>query len=73
VTDFMLGTGVAVLNNPFPAVGLGTIFDPLAKPSPAAETLTDAVNAATAQVAGQAATNPAVRSLLSLLTARLPL
>jgi hypothetical protein len=72
VTDFMLGTGVAVLNNPLP-VGLGTIFDPLATPSPAAETLTDAVNDAVDQVVGQAATNPTVSALLTQVTALLPL
>lgn len=73
VTDFMLGTGVVLLNNPFPAVGLGTIFDPLAKPSPAAEKLTDAVNAAVGQVVGQASANPTVSALLTQLTALLPL
>jgi hypothetical protein len=73
VTDFMLGAGVALLNNPFPAYGLGTIFDPLAKPSPAGEKLTDAVNAAVAQVVGQASANPTISALLAQVTALLPL
>jgi hypothetical protein len=73
VIDFMLGTGVAVLNNPFPAYGLGTIFDPAAKPSVAGERLTDAVNAAVGQAVGQASANPTVSALLTQLTALLPL
>jgi len=73
VTDFMLGTGVALLNNPFPAYGLGTIFDPAAKPSVTGEKLTDAVNAAVAQAVGQASANPTVSALLTQLTALLPL
>ena len=71
--NFMLGTGVAVLNNPFPAYGLSTIFDPLAKPSPAGEKLTDAVNAAVGQAVGQATADPTVSALLAQLTALLPL
>ena len=72
VVDFMAGTGVAVLNNPLP-VGLGTVFDPLTTPSPAAENLTDAVNDAVDQVVGQAAANPTVSALLTQVTALLPL
>jgi len=72
VVDFMLGAGVAVYNNPLP-VGLGTIFDPLAQPTPAAEQLTDAVNDAVNQVVGQATSNPTVNSLLTQVTALLPL
>ncbi|MBW8751148.1 MAG: hypothetical protein JF565_06935 [Propionibacteriales bacterium] len=71
--NFMLGTGVALLNNPYPAYGLGTIFDPLAKPSPAGEKLTDAVNAAVGQAVGQATADPTVSALLAQLTALLPL
>lgn len=72
VADFLLGTGVAVYNNPLP-VGFGTIFDPLATPSPAAEQLTDAVNDAVDQVVGQASANPTVSALLTQVTALLPL
>ncbi len=72
VVDVMLGAGVAVYNNPLP-IGLGTIFDPLAQPSPAAEQLTDAVNDAVNQVVGQVSSNPTVNSLLTQVTALLPL
>ncbi|MCW2799219.1 MAG: hypothetical protein JWQ70_691 [Aeromicrobium sp.] len=72
VVDFLLGTGVAVFNNPLP-VGLGTIFDPLAKPTPAAQQLTDTVNDAVDQVTTQVSANPTVASLLGQLTALLPL
>ena len=72
VVDFLLGTGVAVYNNPLP-VGLGTVFDPLAKPTPAAEQLTDALNAAVDDVVGQVTADPTVSSLLTQVTALLPL
>ncbi|MCX6399491.1 MAG: hypothetical protein NTX33_06140 [Propionibacteriales bacterium] len=72
VVDFLLGTGVAVYNNPLP-VGFGTIFDPLATPTPAAEQLTDAVNDAVDQVVGLASANPTVSALLTQVTALLPL
>ncbi|TWG96251.1 hypothetical protein L615_004400000150 [Nocardioides sp. J9] len=72
VVDFLLGTGVAVYNNPLP-VGLGTVFDPLATPSPAAERLTDAIDQAVDDVVGQLSTNPVVSSLLTQVTALLPL
>jgi len=72
VFDLLVGTGVAVFNNPLP-VGLGTIFDPLAKPTPAAEQLTDKVSEVLDDVTGQATSNPTVASLLDQLTALLPL
>lgn len=72
VVDYMLGTGVALFNNPLP-VGLGTIFDPAAKPTPAAQQLTDKVDEAIVQVTDLAATNPAVSSLLDQVLALLPL
>ncbi|KRB77400.1 hypothetical protein ASE01_11835 [Nocardioides sp. Root190] len=72
VVDFLLGTGVAVHNNPLP-VGLGTVFDPLATPTPAAERLTDALNDAVDDVIGQVTADPQVSSLLSQVTALLPL
>jgi hypothetical protein len=70
--NFMLGTGVAVLNNPL-NVGLGSIFDTAAQPSPEAQSLTDAVNDAVDTVVGTAASDPTVDSLLTQLTAALPL
>lgn len=72
VVDFLLGTGVAIYNNPLP-VGLGTVFDPLATPTPAAEQLTDALNDAVDQVLGEATANPTVSDLLTQVTALLPL
>jgi hypothetical protein len=70
--NFMLGTGVAVLNNPL-NVGLGSIFDTAAQPSPEAQSLTDAVNDAVDTVVGTATSDPTVDSLLTQLTAALPL
>ncbi len=72
VVDFLLGTGVALFNNPLP-VGLGTIFDPLAKPTPAAEQLTDKVSEVLDEVTGQITGNPTVSSLLQQLIDALPL
>ncbi len=72
VVDLLVGTGVAVFNNPLP-VGFGTIFDQLAEPNPAAEQLTDAVNDAVNTVVGQVSANPTVASLLDQITALLPL
>jgi hypothetical protein len=70
--NFMLGTGVAVLNNPL-NVGLGTIFDPLATPNPAAQQLTDTVNDAVDKVVSSVTSNPTVDALLGELLAALPL
>lgn len=72
VVDSLVGTGVAVFNNPLP-VGFGTIFDPAAQPTPAAEQLTDAVNGAVDSVTSQATANPTVAALLDQVTALLPL
>lgn len=72
VVDAMLGTGVAVYDNPLP-VGLGTVFDPLTTASPEAQQLTDAVDAAVDQVVGSVAADPTVGALLTQLTGLLPL
>ncbi len=69
--DFLLGTGVAVFDNPLP-VGFGTVFDMADNPTPAAERLSDAVNGAVDQVVGQASANPAVASLLEQIVGLLP-
>jgi len=71
VVDFMLGTGVAVYNNPLP-VGLGTLFGPLYKPSPAGEQLNNAVNSAIQQATDPVTTNPTVAALLEQLLGALP-
>lgn len=72
VVDAMLGTGVAVYDNPLP-VGLGTVFDPLTTASPEAQQLTDAVDAAVDQVVGSVGADPTVGALLTQLTGLLPL
>ncbi|MEV7396695.1 hypothetical protein [Aeromicrobium sp. NPDC092404] len=72
VVDLLVGTGVAVYNNPLP-VGLGTIFDPLATPSPEAQKLTDAVSDAADSVVATVTADPTVSSLLTQLTDLLPL
>lgn len=72
ITDFVLGTGVALFNNPLP-VGLGTVFDPAAQRNAAAEQLTDKVNEALADATEEVTSNPTVASLLAQLTAALPL
>jgi hypothetical protein len=69
--DLLLGTGVAVFDNPLP-VGFGTVFDQVDNPSPAAERLSDAVNDAVELVVGQASANPAVEGLLNQIVALLP-
>lgn len=71
LVDFMLGTGVAVFNNPLP-VGLGTLFGPLYKPSPAGQQLNSAISAAIAQATGPVTTNPTVAALLAQLLGALP-
>jgi hypothetical protein len=71
VVDFMLGTGVAVFNNPLP-VGLGTLFGPLYKPSPAGEQLNNALSAAIQQATDPVTTNPTVAALLAQLLGALP-
>jgi hypothetical protein len=71
VIDFMLGTGVAVFNYPLP-IGLGTLFDPLYKPSPAGEQLNTALSAAIAQATDPVTTNPTVAALLAQILAALP-
>jgi hypothetical protein len=72
VTDFMVGTGVALYNNPLP-VGFGTLLSPLYTPNAAAATLTTEINTAVQGVVTQVSSNPTVSSLLTQLTGALPL
>lgn len=72
VVDFLLGTGVAVYNNPLP-VGLGAILDPLTTPSPEAQSLTDLVDTAVADVLDDVTSTPAVNDLLTQIVGALPL
>jgi hypothetical protein len=71
VTDFMLGTGVALYNNPLP-VGFGTLLDPLYKPSAASEKLLNEINSTVQGVVNQVSTNPTVAALLTQLLGALP-
>jgi hypothetical protein len=66
VVDFMLGTGVAVFNNPLP-VGLGTLIDAIGQPSPAAQKLSDAVNTAITTVVDLVGSAPVIDSVLGTL------
>jgi hypothetical protein len=71
IQDLMIGTGVALYNNPLP-VGFGTLLDPLYKPSPAAEKLLNQIDTTVQSVVDQAATNPTVAALLDQILAALP-
>ncbi len=71
VIDFMLGTGVAVFNNPLP-VGLGTLIDLVGNPNPAAATLTAAVDTALSDALSSAATLPVVDTVLATILGALP-
>ena len=72
VVDFMLGTGVAIYDNPLP-VGLGTLIDAVGTPSPELEALQASVDTAVQGVLDQVTSNPAVDSLLTDLLGALPL
>ena len=73
VVDFMLGTGVAIYDNPLP-VGLGSLIDVVGTPSPQLEALQDVGRHG--RLSGSSTTvtsNPIVDSLLGGLLALLPL
>ena len=72
VVDFMLGTGVAVYDNPLP-VGLGSLIDVVGKPSPQLEALQESVDTAVQDVLDLVTTNPTVEALLGDLVGSLPL
>lgn len=72
VVDYMLGTGVAVYNNPT-GVTLSYLTSQLFKPSPAAASLTRQIDGAVQNVVTQASSNPAVNQVLTGITAALPL
>jgi hypothetical protein len=72
VVDFMLGTGVAIYDNPLP-VGLGSLVDVVGTPSPQLLALQESVDTAVQDVIDLAATNPVVESLLGNLVGSLPL
>ena len=71
ISDTMLGTGVALYNNPLP-VGFGTLLSKLYQPSTASQKLLDKINAAVQTVVDTAGTNPTVAALLEQLLGALP-
>jgi hypothetical protein len=72
VVDFMLGTGVAIYDNPLP-IGLHSLIDPIGTPSPQLEALQETVDTTVQQVLDTVTTNPVVESLLGTLVGSLPL
>lgn len=66
-----LGTGVAILNNPF-TVGLKDVFDPLTTPNPAVNELVDSIGTAADEVVDSVLTAPLVADLLGTIIAELP-
>jgi hypothetical protein len=71
VVDFMLGTGVAVYNNPLP-VGLGTLTSGLMTPNPQAAELIGQINDAVTGVVDKVASDPTVDALLGQVLGLLP-
>ena len=72
VVDFMLGTGVAIYDNPLP-VGLHSLIDLVGQPNPQLEALQATVDTTVQQVLDTVTTNPVVESLLGNLVGSLPL
>jgi hypothetical protein len=72
VIDAMLGTGVALYNNPLP-VGFGTLLAPVFTPNAATAQLTSEINAAVQGAVTQVTANPTVSNLLTQLVGGLPL
>lgn len=64
VVDFMLGTGVAVLNNPLP-VGLGALIDATGQPNPEMAKLYAAVDDAVGPVLDSVTSQPVVDEVLT--------
>lgn len=69
--DLLLGTGVAVFDNPL-SVGLKNLTDPVTQPSPEAAKLGQAVTDAVEQVTDGATTLPVVSDALTNLVGALP-
>ncbi|EFQ84245.1 hypothetical protein HMPREF0063_10961 [Aeromicrobium marinum DSM 15272] len=72
VVNFLLGTGVALFDNPLP-VGLGTLLDPLSEPNAAAAELNASVSDLVDQVTSEVTTLPVVADLLDQIVGFLPL
>lgn len=72
VVDFMLGTGVAIYNNPT-SVGFGTLLDPAMTPNAQAAALNAQIDSAVQSVTSQVTSDPTVNSVLTTITGALPL
>ena len=70
--DFMLGTGVAVYNNPLP-VGFNTLLNPASIPNGPARRLMGAVDQSVQDVVDQVTGNEVVDQLLTSVIGQLPL
>lgn len=72
VVDLLLGTGVAVYDNPLSA-SLATLTQPLTQPNPDAERLAAGIDDLVEQVTSSATADPTVSALLEDLVGQLPL
>jgi hypothetical protein len=70
--DALLGTGVAIYNNPLP-VGFGTLLDPTLDATPTTDALNAQINTAVQTVLDTATANPVVSGVLNSLLAGLPI
>ncbi len=70
--NFMLGTGVAIFDNPV-RVGFDELVDAATKPNPAARSVITAVDTAANQAINDVTSNPAVADLLGQVVGSLPL
>ncbi len=71
VVDFMLGTGVAVYNNPLP-VSLGALIDLVGSPNAPAAALTAAVDTALTDAAASVTSLPVIDTVLTTILDALP-
>jgi hypothetical protein len=72
VVDFMLGTGVAIFDNPL-AYGLNDLIEPISVPTPAVRYVMDTVDQAVVAVTDLVTANPVVSSVLTDIIGSLPL
>ncbi len=72
VVDFMLGTGVAIFDNPL-AYGFEDLVDSISTPNPTIRYVMDTVDQAVVSVIDQVTANPVVSSVLTDIIGSLPL
>ena len=70
--DFMLGTGVAIFDNPL-GVGFDDLMDPISHPNAQVRTVMSAVDSAAGTAIDDASANPVVADVLSQVVGSLPL